>query len=150
MRIVGLKGLHVHTCILGSFKPGFIVPNKLIIAVYLPSIYSSSKGTSGQTHQTIQGSKFWADQRVPQLNVDENQEDPEKKEHTDGPVVQPVEKNMIQSNQEDSEPDVSDTTQTDPLKIVHLDLKGAAPKVTYLKEVGISVCKLECVSNVCV
>lgn len=133
-------------CILSSFKPGFIVPNKLVIAVYLPSIYSSSKGTSGKTHQTRQGSNFWADQRVPQLNLDKKQE--EKNEHTDDPVAQPVEKNMIQSNQEEFEPDVSDNTQTDPLKIVHLDLKGAAPKVTYLKEVGISVCKLECVSNV--
>lgn len=117
------------------------------MAVYLPSIYSSSKGTSGKTHQIIQGSNFWVDQGVPQLNLDENHEDPVNKEHTDDPVVQPEKKNTIQSNQEEFEPDVSDNTQTDPLKIVHLDLKGAAPKVTYLKEVGISVCKLDCVSN---
>jgi len=73
--------------------------------------------------------------------LDNYQEDPVKKEHTDGSVVQPEEKNTIQSKQEEVEPDISDNTQTDPLKIVHLDLKGAAPKVTYLKEVGISVCK---------
>ncbi|XP_056128166.1 beta-N-acetylhexosaminidase [Rhinichthys klamathensis goyatoka] len=107
----------------------------LVIVAMGKFIFSPSKGTSGKTHQIIQSSKFWADQRVPQLNLDEYQEDPVKKEHTDGPVVQPEKKNTIQSKQEEFEPDVSDNTQTDPLKIVHLDLKGAAPKVTYLKEI---------------
>ncbi|CAM4402976.1 unnamed protein product [Leuciscus chuanchicus] len=111
-----------------------LIISGLVIVTIWKFIFSqsSNKGTSGKTHQTIQVSKFWADQ---QLNLDENQEDPEKNEHTDGPVVQPVDKNTIQSNQEEFEPDVSDNTQTDPLKIVHLDLKGAAPKVTYLKEI---------------
>lgn len=147
MRIAVLKGLHIRTCVCAPVKPGFIVTKNLVIAVYLSCIYSSSKGASGKTHQIIQGGHFWADQRIPQLNLDENQEDTVKKEHGD-PEVQPEKKDMTQSKQEELEPEIPDNTPTEPLKIVHLDLKGAAPKVKYLKEVGIRASKLHCVSKV--
>lgn len=108
----------------------------LVIVVMVKFIFSpsSSKGTSGKTHQIIQVSSFWANQHVPQLNLDKNPENPVKKEHADGPEVQPEKKDTIQSNEEKLEPEVPDNTPTEPLKIVHLDLKGAAPKVKYLKE----------------
>uniref|UniRef100_A0A673MZ01 beta-N-acetylhexosaminidase n=1 Tax=Sinocyclocheilus rhinocerous TaxID=307959 RepID=A0A673MZ01_9TELE len=114
----------MYTC-----KPCFAVPNKLVIKLYLPSIHSSSKDTSVKTHQIIQGGNFWAKQRIPQLNLVHNEEDPVN------PEVQPEEKETIQSNQEEFEPAVPDDTPMDPLKIVHLDLKGAAPKVKYLEQI---------------
>uniref|UniRef100_A0A672MLR2 beta-N-acetylhexosaminidase n=1 Tax=Sinocyclocheilus grahami TaxID=75366 RepID=A0A672MLR2_SINGR len=116
-------------------KPCFAVPNKLVIKLYLPSIHCSSKDTSVKTHQIIQGANFWAKQRIPQLNLVHNEEDPVKKEHADNPEVQPEEKETIQSNQEELQPVVPDDTPMDPLKIVHLDLKGAAPKVKYLEQI---------------
>lgn len=148
MRIAVLKGLHVYICVYAPFKPGSIVPKKLVTAVYLSSIYSSSQGTSGKTHEVIQGGKFWASQRIPQLNLNKNQEDPVKIEDAD-PEVQPEKKDTIQPNKEELEPEIPDNTPTDPLKIVHLDLKGAAPKVKYLKEVGINACKMDCFKRAC-
>lgn len=124
----------MYMCI--SIKPCFTVPNKIVIKLYLPSIHSSSKDTSVNTHQIIQGGNFWANQRIPQLNLVHNQEDPVKKEHAE---VQPEKKETILSNQEELEPEVPDDTPMDPLKIVHLDLKGAAPKVKYLEQVGMCV-----------
>ncbi len=127
----------MYTCI--SIKPCFTVPNKLVIKLYLPFIHSSSKDTSVKNHQIIQGGNFWANQHIPQLNLVHNQEDPVKKEHADNTEVQPEKKETIQSNQAELEPEVPDDTPTDPLKIVHLDLKGAAPKVKYLEQVGMCV-----------
>lgn len=156
MRIAVLKGLHVHICFYAPFKPGFIVLKKLVTAVCLSSIYSTSQGASEKTHQVLQGGKFWASQHIPQLNLDTNQEDPVKIEHADPevkpevqPEVQPEKKDTIQSNKEELKPEIPNNTQTDPLKIVHLDLKGAAPKVKYLKEVGINACKLNCFKHAC-
>ncbi len=107
-----------------------------MIEVYLSSIHSSSKGTGVKTHQIIQGGSFWANQQTPQLNLVHNQEDSVKTEHA---KVQPEKKESIQSNQDELEPEVPNDTPTDPLKIVHLDLKGAAPKVKYLEQVGMCV-----------
>lgn len=124
----------MYTCF--STESCFTVPNELVIKLYLPSIHSSSKDTSVKTHQIIQGGNFWAKQHIPQLNLVHNEEDPVKKEHAGNTEVQPEEKETIQSNQEELEPEIPDDTPMDPLKIVHLDLKGAAPKVKYLEEVG--------------
>ncbi|XP_052392236.1 hexosaminidase D-like [Carassius gibelio] len=96
---------------------------------------SSNKDTSHKTHQIIQGGKFWASQRVPQPNLVHIQQDPVKKEHKDNTEVQAEKTEKIQSNQEESEPGIPDDTHTDSLKIVHLDLKGAAPKVKYLEQI---------------
>ncbi|KAK9978331.1 hypothetical protein ABG768_020086 [Culter alburnus] len=93
---------------------------------------STSQGASEKTHQVLQGGKFWASQRIPKLNLDKNQEDPVKIEHAD---PEPEKKDTIQSNKEELKPEIPNNTPTDPLKIVHLDLKGAAPKVKYLKEI---------------
>ncbi|XP_052409206.1 beta-N-acetylhexosaminidase [Carassius gibelio] len=93
---------------------------------------SSSKGTSSDSHQIIQGGPFWANQHIPQLKLGHNEEDPVKKDKKE---VQPEEKEMIHSNQEELEPEVPDDTPVAPLKIVHLDLKGAAPKVKYLEKI---------------
>ncbi len=124
----------IYTCI--SINPCFTVPNKIVIEVYLSSIHSSSKGTGVKTHEIIQGGSFWATQYTPQLNLVHNQEDPVKTEHA---KVQPEKKESIQSNQGELEPEVPNDTPTDPLKLVHLDLKGAAPKVKYLEQVGMCV-----------
>lgn len=124
----------IYTCI--SINPCFTVPNKNVIEVYLPSIHSSSKGTAVKNHQIIKGDSFWANQHTPQLNLVHNQEDPVKKEHA---ATQSEKKETIQSNQDEVEPEVPDDTPMDPLKIVHLDLKGAAPKVKYLEQVGMCV-----------
>lgn len=123
-------------------------PKQLVTAVYLSSFYSSSQDASEKTHQIIQGGKFWASQRIPQLNLDKNQEDPVKIEHAD-PEVQPEKKDTIQLNKEELKPEIPNNTPTDPLKIVHLDLKGAAPKVKYLKEVRINARKLDCFKCAC-
>ncbi|XP_067284920.1 beta-N-acetylhexosaminidase [Pseudorasbora parva] len=114
-----------------------LIVGGLAIVVMVKFIFSpsTSQGTSGKTHQIIRVSSFWAKQPVPPLNLDENEDDPDKKENADSPEVQSEEKSTIQSNQEEQEPKVPDNTWTDPLKIVHLDLKGAAPKVKYLKEI---------------
>ncbi|XP_059374376.1 beta-N-acetylhexosaminidase [Carassius carassius] len=96
---------------------------------------SSSKGTSLDSNQIIQGGHFWANQHIPQLKLVHNEEDPVKKEHADNTEVQPEEKETIHSNQVELEPEVPDDTPVAPLKIVHLDLKGAAPKVKYLEKI---------------
>ncbi|XP_042585894.1 hexosaminidase D-like [Cyprinus carpio] len=96
---------------------------------------SSSKDTSHKTHQILQSNTFWANQHIPKLNLVHNQEDPVKKEHTDNTEVQPEKKEKIKSNQEEPEPEIPDDTHTDPLKIVHFDLKGAAPKVKYFEQI---------------
>lgn len=62
---------------------------------------------------------------------------------------------QIDSNNKEKEevvaPEViqaGDNTATGPQRIVHLDLKGAPPKVKYLEQVGIDLCELDDTSDV--
>ncbi|XP_051987186.1 hexosaminidase D-like [Xyrauchen texanus] len=92
---------------------------------------SSSSGTQEKSQQIRQGGAFWAQHRFP---VD-NQIDPLKKEpgqqvNPDSLNVQPEKPVDVLSMQEE-EPDNSVAT---PFQIVHLDLKGAPPKVKYLEQ----------------
>lgn len=90
----------------------------------------SVKSKSEKTHQIIQGGNFWASQRIPLIKVVENKQDTVKTEQQ--PKVEQEESEKIQKKQEQLKPEVPE--KTDPLKIVHLDLKGAPPKVKYLEQ----------------
>lgn len=92
---------------------------------------SSSHETYHMNHQIVQGGSFWAKHHVPKLNLAENQEAPvnaesHKDSYEDQMKEEVVAPKVIQA---------ADNTATGPQRIVHLDLKGAAPKVKYLEQI---------------
>ncbi|TRY84692.1 hypothetical protein DNTS_003916 [Danionella cerebrum] len=88
------------------------------------------KTTNAKTHDIVQAVNFWASDGA--RKVVEPQEDTIKKENQDNQDVKPQ---VVGNQEQEKVEDVLDGVMTDPLKIVHLDLKGAAPKVTYLAQV---------------
>lgn len=74
-------------------------------------------------------------------------------DHPEAPVnIEPhTDSHKDQKKEEAVAPKViqaADNTATGPQNIVHLDLKGAPPKVKYLEQVGIDLCKQDATSEV--
>ncbi|XP_051572853.1 hexosaminidase D-like isoform X2 [Myxocyprinus asiaticus] len=120
----------------------FIVGCLVIVATV--KYFFSPSSSSGRVEKIIQGSGFWSQHRIPPLNLVDNQIDPLKKEQpqqpsTDRLEVHPKKPASVLSNQEELHLEVKqapdDNTMAAPFKIVHLDLKGAAPKVKYLEQI---------------
>ncbi|XP_051570131.1 hexosaminidase D-like [Myxocyprinus asiaticus] len=97
---------------------------------------SSSSGTREKSQKIIQGGGFWAQHHFPPLNSVDNQIDPLKKEPSEQvntvnlkvQLEKPVDVLSIQE-------EAPDNSVAAPFKIVHLDLKGAPPKVKYLEQI---------------